>query len=100
MEFQVTRSDLFSDDESWSSLLPKGSFVPLSFHQFNADVVYMRCVERSCTVTFNLGTNGWMSLVKLMERGGECLAKQGVPDAQIFFKAKRSKLKHQMGKKV
>ena len=85
MEFQViTRSDLFPDDESLSSLLLTGSFVPLSFHQFNADVVYMRCVERSCTVTFNLGTNGWMSLVKLMERGRECLAKQGVPDAKIF----------------
>ena len=39
MEFQVTRSDLFSDDESLSSLLPKGSFVPLSFHQFDADVI-------------------------------------------------------------
>ena len=41
MEFQVTRSDLFSDDESLSSLLPTGSFVPLSFHQFDADVVYI-----------------------------------------------------------
>nr|XP_017239237.1 PREDICTED: F-box protein At1g49990-like [Daucus carota subsp. sativus] len=53
MEFQVSRNDLFSDDESLSNLLPTATFIPLSFHQFDADVVYMRCVERSCIVTFN-----------------------------------------------
>ncbi|XP_017243765.1 F-box protein At1g49990 [Daucus carota subsp. sativus] len=54
MEFQVTRSDLFSDDESLSNLLPTATFIPLSFHPFDANVVYMRCVERSCIVTYNV----------------------------------------------
>lgn len=54
MEFQVSRSDLCSDDESLSNLLSTATFIPLSFHPFDADVVYIRCVERSCIVAYNV----------------------------------------------
>ncbi|KAK1404492.1 putative F-box domain-containing protein [Heracleum sosnowskyi] len=54
MEFEVTRSDLCSEDDSLSNLLPTATFFPLSFHPFDANVVYMRCAERSCIVTYNV----------------------------------------------
>ncbi|KAL8132371.1 F-box protein At1g49990-like [Apium graveolens] len=54
MEFEVTRSDLCSDDDSLSNLLPTATFFPLSFHPFDANVVYMRCEEGSCIVTYNV----------------------------------------------
>lgn len=54
LEFQVTRSDLWSNDDNLSSWLLRATFIPLSFHPFNLDVVYLRCVERSCIVSYNI----------------------------------------------
>ncbi|KAK2980807.1 hypothetical protein RJ640_029884 [Escallonia rubra] len=53
-EFRVTRSDLWTNDAKISSSLMHATFVPLSFHPFNLDVVYLRCVERSCIVSYNI----------------------------------------------
>lgn len=55
-EFRVTRSDLWSADAMLSSSLMKFTFIPLSFHPFDLDIVYMRCVEKSCIVSYNIPT--------------------------------------------
>lgn len=54
LEFQVTRSDLWSDDDNLNSQLPCATFIPLSFHPLDKDVVYLRCVEHSCIVSYNI----------------------------------------------
>lgn len=53
-QFKVTRSDLWSNDPKLSDWLMRATFVPLSFHPFDSDVVYLRCVERSCIVSYNI----------------------------------------------
>ncbi|KAK2980806.1 hypothetical protein RJ640_029883 [Escallonia rubra] len=53
-EFRVTRSDLWTNDAKISSSLMHATFVPLSFHPFNLDVVYLRCVKPSCIVSYNI----------------------------------------------
>lgn len=55
-EFRVTRSDLWSNDKELSGCLMSASFVPLSFHPFDLNVVYLRCVERSCIVSYSVPT--------------------------------------------
>lgn len=53
-EFKVTRSDLSSSDPELSSWLMKATFLPLSFHPFNLDIVYLRCVELACVVSYSI----------------------------------------------
>ncbi|KAF5763843.1 putative F-box domain-containing protein [Helianthus annuus] len=53
-EFKVTRSDLSSSDPELESWLMKATFLPLSFHPFDLDVVYLRCVELACLVSYNI----------------------------------------------
>nr|XP_043639636.1 F-box protein At1g49990-like [Erigeron canadensis] len=52
-ESKVTRWDLSSTDPELSSWLMKATFLPLSFHPFNLDIVYMRCVELACVVSYS-----------------------------------------------
>nr|GEW43768.1 U-box domain-containing protein kinase family protein [Tanacetum cinerariifolium] len=53
-EFKVTRWDLSSSDPELSSWLTKATFLPLSFDPFNLDIVYLRCVELSCVVSYSI----------------------------------------------
>ncbi|KAI3813179.1 hypothetical protein L1987_17897 [Smallanthus sonchifolius] len=53
-ELKVTRSDLSSSDPELNSWLIKATFLPLAFHPFNLDVVYMRCVELACVVSYSI----------------------------------------------
>jgi hypothetical protein len=53
-EFRVTRSDIWSADDKLSRELMNASFIPLSFHPFDSDLVYMRCVEISCIVSYSI----------------------------------------------
>lgn len=56
-DFRVTRSDLWSTDAKLSSSLMKVTFIPLSFHQLiDLDIVYIRCMEKSCIVSYNSQT--------------------------------------------
>uniref|UniRef100_A0A5B7CEN8 F-box domain-containing protein n=1 Tax=Davidia involucrata TaxID=16924 RepID=A0A5B7CEN8_DAVIN len=56
LEHQVTRCDIWSDDPNLSGSLLHVTFVPLAFHPFSLDVVYLRCVERSCIASYNFQT--------------------------------------------
>ncbi|KAM0055528.1 putative F-box domain-containing protein [Helianthus debilis subsp. tardiflorus] len=53
-EFKVTRSDLSSSDPELESWLMKATFLPLSFHPFDLDIVYLRCVELACVVSYSI----------------------------------------------
>ncbi|KAM0055530.1 putative F-box domain-containing protein [Helianthus debilis subsp. tardiflorus] len=53
-EFKVTRSDLSSSDPELKSWLGKATFLPLSFHPFDLDIVYLRCVELACVVSYSI----------------------------------------------
>ncbi|KAJ0692589.1 putative F-box domain-containing protein [Helianthus annuus] len=53
-EFKVTRRDLSSSDPELKSWLMKATFLPLSFHPFDLDIVYMRCVELACVVSYSM----------------------------------------------
>lgn len=53
-EFKVTRSDLSSSDAELNSWLVKAAFFPLSFHPFNLDIVYLRCVDLECVVSYSI----------------------------------------------
>ncbi|KVI02473.1 F-box protein At1g49990-like isoform X1 [Cynara cardunculus var. scolymus] len=53
-EFKVTRSDLSSSDPELGTWLTTAAFLPLSFHPFNLDIVYLRCVELACIVSYNI----------------------------------------------
>ncbi|KAK1438868.1 hypothetical protein QVD17_04680 [Tagetes erecta] len=52
--FKVTRSDLSSSDPELNSCLVKAAFFPLSFHPFNLDIVYLRCVDLACVVSYSI----------------------------------------------
>ncbi|KAF5755074.1 putative F-box domain-containing protein [Helianthus annuus] len=53
-EFKVTRSDLSSSDPELNGWLMKAKFLPLSFHPFDLDIVYLRCVELACVVSYSI----------------------------------------------
>ncbi|KAJ0454817.1 putative F-box domain-containing protein [Helianthus annuus] len=53
-EFKVTRSDLSSSDPELESWLMKATFLPLSFHPLDLDIVYLRCVELACVVSYSI----------------------------------------------
>ncbi|XP_071693271.1 putative F-box protein At3g28280 [Rutidosis leptorrhynchoides] len=53
-EFKVTRCDLTSSDPELKSWLMKATFLPLSFHPFNLDIVFLRCVELACIVSYSI----------------------------------------------
>ncbi|XAR71198.1 hypothetical protein NMG60_11028355 [Bertholletia excelsa] len=56
LKHRVKRSEIWSDDPHISSYLGRVSFVPLTYDRLNSDLVYLRCVERSCIVAYNIGT--------------------------------------------
>lgn len=53
-EFKVTRSDLSSSDPELTTWLMTATFLPLSFHPFNLDIIYLRCVELCCVVSYDI----------------------------------------------
>ncbi|KAJ9564341.1 hypothetical protein OSB04_000307 [Centaurea solstitialis] len=53
-EFKVTRSDLSSSDPELTGWLTEATFLPLSFHPFDLDIVYLRCVELGCIVSYHI----------------------------------------------
>ncbi|KAA8530281.1 hypothetical protein F0562_004990 [Nyssa sinensis] len=61
LEHQVTRSDIRSSDPNLSSYLLGVTFIPLAFHPFNLDVVYLRCVEHASIVSYNIQTK-WLDV--------------------------------------
>lgn len=52
--FRVTRSDLSSSDPELNGWIPKATFLPLCFHPLDLDVVYLRCVELACVVSYSI----------------------------------------------
>ncbi|GJS13395.1 putative F-box domain-containing protein [Tanacetum coccineum] len=53
-EFKVRRRDLHSSDAELSSWLLKATFLPLSFHPLDVNVVYLRCIELGWIVTYHV----------------------------------------------
>nr|GEV00636.1 hypothetical protein [Tanacetum cinerariifolium] len=53
-EFKVRRRDLHSSDAESSSWLLKATFLPLSFHPLDVNVVYLRCIELGRIVTYHV----------------------------------------------
>ncbi|PWA58997.1 hypothetical protein CTI12_AA396000 [Artemisia annua] len=53
-EFKVRRTDLHSSDAELSSWLLKATFLPLSLHPLDLNVVYLRCIELGWIVTYNV----------------------------------------------
>ncbi|KAK9052432.1 hypothetical protein SSX86_029061 [Deinandra increscens subsp. villosa] len=53
-EFKVSRCDLSTSDPELNSWLRKATFLPLCFHPFDLDIVYLRCVELACVVSYSI----------------------------------------------
>ncbi|XP_028059831.1 putative F-box/kelch-repeat protein At1g15680 [Camellia sinensis] len=53
---RATRNEIWSDDPYLRSYLLHAHFLPLLYHPFNLDVVYLRCEERSCIVAYDIKT--------------------------------------------
>ncbi|CAL5325190.1 unnamed protein product [Camellia sinensis] len=53
---RATHDEIWSDDPQISSYLFHVHFIPLAYHPFNLDIVYLRCEERSCIVAYNIKT--------------------------------------------
>ncbi|XP_023755831.1 F-box protein At1g49990 [Lactuca sativa] len=53
-EFKVTRSDLSSSDPELTSWLMTANFLPLSFNPFDLNIVYLRCEELNCVVSYDI----------------------------------------------
>ncbi|XP_059639818.1 F-box protein At1g49990-like [Cornus florida] len=56
LEHQATLRDIWSDDPNLNGNLLRVTFVPLAFHPFKLDVVYLRCVELCCIVSYSMRT--------------------------------------------
>ncbi|XP_023743581.1 putative F-box/kelch-repeat protein At4g22430 [Lactuca sativa] len=69
-EFMVMRRDL-----ELSNWLLKGKFLPISFHPLNLNVVYLRCIEIGCIVSYDV-VNRRLDVV--------CKLNGGLEDEEVF----------------
>ncbi|CAL5368053.1 unnamed protein product [Camellia sinensis] len=53
---RATRGEIWSVDPHICGILLDCCFLPLAYHPFNLDIVYLRCKERTCIVAYNIRT--------------------------------------------